>query len=101
MMSGFQNSEKIMMEHLETADQHPHEPTADDLLPAERKRIIHKIDRRLITALGLMFAVSLIDRTNLGSANIAGMAEELELKTGFRYVCGHVPIEMSTVKLTK
>lgn len=93
MMSNLESCEKITMEHLEAANQPQHEPTDDDLLPSERKRIIHKIDRRLITALGLMFAVSLIDRTNLGSANIAGMSKELELEKGSRYVCGHIPID--------
>jgi hypothetical protein len=100
-MSNLESREKITMEHVEAADQLRHEPTEDDLLPSERRKILHKIDRRLITALGLMFAVSLIDRANLGSANIAGMAKELELENGFRFVCGHMPIEMPTIKLTK
>ncbi|OBT72606.1 hypothetical protein VF21_08154 [Pseudogymnoascus sp. 05NY08] len=52
---------------------------------AEGRKIIHKIDRRLISALGLMFGVSLMDRTNLGSANIAGMSKELHLAIGNRY----------------
>jgi hypothetical protein len=38
----------------------------------EQRKIVHKIDRRLITALGLLFAVSLMDRTNLGTAAIEG-----------------------------
>lgn len=53
---------------------------------AEGRKIIHKIDRRLISALGLMFGISLMDRTNLGSANIAGMSKELHLAIGSRYV---------------
>ncbi|PVH72080.1 phthalate transporter [Cadophora sp. DSE1049] len=52
---------------------------------AEGRRIIHKIDRRLISALGLMFGISLMDRTNLGAANIAGMSVELQLGIGTRY----------------
>ncbi|KAJ5832572.1 hypothetical protein N7474_000883 [Penicillium riverlandense] len=85
LMSNLESREKITMEHVEAADELHHEPTEDDLLPSERKKILHKIDRRLITALGLMFAVSLIDRANLGSANIAGMAKELELEKGSRF----------------
>lgn len=38
----------------------------------EQRHIIHKIDRRLITALGLLLCVSLVDRTNLGNAMISG-----------------------------
>lgn len=50
-------------------------PAVDDDLgftPREQRHIIHKIDRRLILGLGLLFAASLIDRTNLGNAAIAG-----------------------------
>jgi len=59
-----------------------------DISPAEGRKIIHKLDRRLVSATGLMFAISLMDRTNLGNANIAGMSGELELKVGVRYVSG-------------
>lgn len=51
----------------------------------EEKRIIWRIDRRLVPVLGLMYCASLMDRTNLGAANIAGMGTEL-LLTGDRYV---------------
>ncbi|KAL4894136.1 major facilitator superfamily domain-containing protein [Aspergillus ambiguus] len=76
---------KMTTEHNENVGQPPKEHIESDLTPAEGKKIIHKIDRRLITALGLMFAVSLMDRTNLAAANIAGMSKELELEKGFRY----------------
>lgn len=80
------DTEKAMAEHLEKTILAPHESNGDEISPSEERRIVHKIDRRLITALGLMFAVSLMDRTNLASANIAGMSQELELEKGFRYV---------------
>lgn len=50
----------------------------------EQRRIIRSVDRRLITTLGFLYCVSLMDRTNLGAANIAGMAKELTL-VGDRY----------------
>ena len=53
----------------------------------EQRRIIHRIDRRLVVMLGLIYCVSLIDRTNLSNAAIAGMTPDLELNVGFRYVC--------------
>jgi len=59
-------------------------PAADDDLgftPREQRHIIHKIDRRLILGLGLLFAASLIDRTNLGNAAIAGWALNSQTKT--------------------
>ncbi|KAJ5583975.1 hypothetical protein N7450_006639 [Penicillium hetheringtonii] len=77
-------TEKEMAEHLERCESTMHESN-DTGMPLDARKIVHKIDRRLITALGLMFAVSLMDRTNLASANIAGMAKELELDQGFRY----------------
>ena len=53
---------------------------------AEQRKIIHRIDRRLITTTGAMYCVSLMDRTNLPNAAIAGMNLELRLNVGFRYV---------------
>lgn len=37
-----------------------------------QSRIVHRIDRRLIPICGIMYCVSLLDRTNLSNANIAG-----------------------------
>ncbi|KAI9727814.1 MAG: hypothetical protein M1834_007961 [Cirrosporium novae-zelandiae] len=56
----------------------------------EQRSIIHRIDRRLVTICGLMYCISLMDRTNLSAAAIAGMEEELELTVGFRYGFGFV-----------
>ena len=52
----------------------------------EQRKIIHRIDRRLVLTCGVMYCVSLMDRTNLGQATIAGMQQELKLAVGFRYV---------------
>ncbi|KAF3343948.1 hypothetical protein BJF96_g5076 [Verticillium dahliae] len=57
----------------------------DPLTRAAYRKLVHKIDRRLITTCGFMYCVSLVDRTNLGSANIAGMSKDLELTVGYRY----------------
>jgi hypothetical protein len=54
--------------------------------PAEQKKIIHRLDRRLVTVVGVMYCVSLMDRSNLSNAAIAGMNAELELTVGMRYV---------------
>lgn len=34
--------------------------------PEEQKKIIRRIDRRLVLTLGFLYCVSLMDRTNLG-----------------------------------
>ena len=56
-----------------------------DFSPEQQRKIISRIDRRLVVTVGLMYCVSLMDRTNLGSANIAGMAADLRLNIGTRY----------------
>lgn len=53
--------------------------------PAEQRRIIRRVDRRLVLTVGAMYCVSLMDRTNLGAANIAGMSHDLRL-VGNQYV---------------
>lgn len=47
--------------------------------PAEQRKIIHRIDRRLVVTVGVLYCVSLMDRTNLSAAAIAGMTAELKL----------------------
>jgi hypothetical protein len=39
---------------------------------AEERSILRRIDRRLVVTVGFMYCVSLMDRTNLSVANIAG-----------------------------
>ncbi|KAI9155104.1 phthalate transporter [Paramyrothecium foliicola] len=51
---------------------------------AEQKAIIRRTDRRLVVICGAMYCVSLMDRTNMSAANIAGMSAEL-LLTGLKY----------------
>ncbi|KAK1676397.1 major facilitator superfamily domain-containing protein [Colletotrichum godetiae] len=55
------------------------------LTEVEQKNIIRRIDIRLLPILGIMYSISLIDRTNLGLALVAGMQEDLELAVGNRY----------------
>ena len=52
----------------------------------EQRKIIHRVDRRLIATCGIMYCISLMDRTNLSAAAIAGMTVELKMNVGFRYV---------------
>jgi hypothetical protein len=52
---------------------------------AEQRSIIRRVDRRLVVTVGAMYCVSLMDRTNMSAANIAGMSVELALINN-RYV---------------
>lgn len=56
----------------------PHE---DDFgfTPEEQRSILSRVDRRLVITVGAMYCVSLMDRTNMSAANIAGMSVELNL----------------------
>lgn len=49
------------------------DPDADEEYTlAEQRKIIHKVDRRLLILLGLMQAVSFLDRANISNAAVAG-----------------------------
>ncbi|KAF2820670.1 MFS general substrate transporter [Ophiobolus disseminans] len=50
-----------------------------EFTPAEQRKIIHRIDRRLVVTVGVLYCISLMDRTNLSAASIAGMNKELGL----------------------
>lgn len=56
-----------------------HDDYECEFTPAEQKKIIHRIDRRLVVTVGVLYCVSLMDRTNLSAAAIAGMTKELKL----------------------
>ncbi|KAF9464979.1 major facilitator superfamily domain-containing protein [Collybia nuda] len=56
----------------------------EENLTSERQ-IMRKVDWRLLPLLGMLYALALIDRTNLGVARIAGMDRDLRLSKGIRY----------------
>jgi hypothetical protein len=77
----------------ENLEHQPKEHVQEDALDddpvysyAEQRKIIHRLDRRLITIAGVIYMNSLMDRSNLPNAGIAGMNVDLGMVTGFRYV---------------
>lgn len=44
----------------------------EEFTPKEQKKIIRRIDLRLVTMTGLAYCISLMDRTNLSMAAVAG-----------------------------
>lgn len=66
----------------------PHEALDDDPVYSykEQRAIIRRVDRRLITTAGIIYMNSLMDRSNLPNAGIAGMNEDLRI-SGTQYVC--------------
>ena len=66
------DDEKNYPEHHEDFGPGGHDPILDSYSEAEVKRIVHRVDLRLVPICGLMYCVSLLDRTNLSNAAIAG-----------------------------
>ncbi|KAL4995732.1 major facilitator superfamily domain-containing protein [Aspergillus recurvatus] len=56
-----------------------HDETLSQFTPQERKRLIRRIDLRLVVTLGCLYCISLLDRTNLGAASVAGMQPDLNM----------------------
>ncbi|KAL7894418.1 major facilitator superfamily domain-containing protein [Trichoderma sp. TUCIM 5745] len=52
--------------------------------PKEQKKILRKVDWRLVPLLSFLYLVSFIDRGNLGNAKVAGLGEDLRL-SGTQY----------------
>jgi hypothetical protein len=73
-----EDSEKTMADQREEKALSPvssggdDDPILKEFTPEETRKIIHRIDRRLVTTVGLMYCISLMDRTNLSVAAIAG-----------------------------
>jgi hypothetical protein len=81
------SDEKLKVDHFdEKGSQRSDLSEDEEYTIQEQRKIIHRIDRRLVLTTGIMYCVSLMDRTNLGQASIAGMTKELSLRVGFRYV---------------
>ncbi|KAK0963049.1 hypothetical protein LTR91_019176 [Friedmanniomyces endolithicus] len=83
--------EKSGMHHLELertiseGSSRENDARIDALTPEEQKKVLWRIDVRLVLTLGFMYCVSLMDRTNLGIAAVAGMSVDLGLGIGARY----------------
>ncbi|KAL7915712.1 major facilitator superfamily domain-containing protein [Trichoderma velutinum] len=65
------------------------------------KRLVKKIDMRLLPILSLLYTMCLIDRTNIGAARISGINEQLDLNVGERasiallvFYIGYVFVEL-------
>ncbi|KAF7587942.1 hypothetical protein BBP40_006508 [Aspergillus hancockii] len=59
-------------------------PTVVHIDPAVEASLLRKLDLRVPTLMGFLYLLSLLDRTNIGNAKIAGMEDDLNL-TGNHY----------------
>ncbi|KAL4789147.1 major facilitator superfamily domain-containing protein [Aspergillus venezuelensis] len=80
---GLASEKEVGNHHIE--DHYERSTGTSTLSEKEKKRVIRRIDLRLLPILGLMYSISLIDRTNSGLALVAGMQEDLDLAVGDRY----------------
>lgn len=48
----------------------------------ETSRVLRKVDWRLLPVLSFLYLLAFLDRSNLGNAKVAGLAEDLELTGG-------------------
>ncbi|CAM6084327.1 unnamed protein product [Calypogeia fissa] len=91
MMSTNFNLEKTGHENVDHVDKgDTEEAMANDarikkFTTEQQRKIIRHIDLRLVIPLGVLYCACLMDRTNLSSAAIAGMLEDLKLTVHDRY----------------
>lgn len=64
--------DKSYPEHHDITGPGSYDPIIDQYTAEEIKKVVRKVDLRLVPLCGLMYCVSLLDRTNLSNAAIAG-----------------------------
>ncbi|KAG4425578.1 hypothetical protein IFR04_001275 [Cadophora malorum] len=79
------NDEKHEAMHMEKVESGRNPQVVYEIDEVHQKKVIRKVDLRLLPMLGLMYSISLVDRTNLGLALVAGMQQDLGLAVGDRY----------------
>jgi len=86
---------KASLDRIETspsADQFERVPTKKEgghhafIRPSKQEEtaVIRKLDRRLLPIVFLLYSLAVLDRSNLGSARLAGMEDDIDL-SGNRY----------------
>lgn len=74
--------EKSSLRHDEAGQSHQsHNP---HVYPDIEKRVIRKMDLRIVALVSALYVLAFLDRSNIGNARIAGMSKDLDL-VGNRY----------------
>ena len=76
------DSEKIATHQKEYYDVGLSQTSSGEYIPAseeEERRVIRKLDIRLIPFVFVLYSLSVLDRSNLGNARIAGMKKDMDL----------------------
>ena len=64
--------DKSYPEHQDIIGLGSYDPIIDQYTAEEVNKVVRRVDLRLVPLCGLMYCVSLLDRTNLSNAAIAG-----------------------------
>ena len=67
--------------HGEEGLQQPHHHVHPDI----EKRVIRKMDLRVVALVSALYVLAFLDRSNIGNAKIAGMSKDLHLGNGNKY----------------
>jgi MFS family permease len=70
------DEEKERIDAISTAQR----TTLESFAHLDKKKILRKMDLRLIPMLALLYLLSFLDRGNIGNANIEGLQEDLKMK---------------------
>lgn len=76
--------EKRDVSEKEAVPNRGHDETTPDFSHIDEKKVLRKMDIRLLPMLALLYLLSFLDRGNIGNARIEGMNETLNL-TGPQY----------------
>ncbi|KAK2486172.1 hypothetical protein H9L39_00099 [Fusarium oxysporum f. sp. albedinis] len=79
-----QGADPFGHEEIEVVNKQQHIEDAVQYDEAEARRILRKVDYRVVPLLTIMYLIAFIDKANIGNAKIAGMNDELGL-TGRQY----------------
>jgi len=74
----------VQLEHTESLPDEKAQEVSQ-MTKAQTRRFKLKVDLHVLPMLGFIYAVSIIDRINIGSAKVLGMQQDLNLGTGPRY----------------
>ncbi|EAU90942.1 phthalate transporter [Coprinopsis cinerea okayama7 len=74
--------EKLAVEPTKIDDEAPFD--LESVTEAERKKVLRKMDWKLLPFISFLYLLSFLDRANIGNAKIAGMAHDLKLD-GLKY----------------
>ncbi|KAM0539825.1 hypothetical protein ACHAO7_011791, partial [Fusarium culmorum] len=61
--------------------------TVSTEVPVNEKALLRKLDLRLLPAVGILYLLSFLDRSNVGNARIEGMIDDLHM-SGNEYLTG-------------